>query len=97
VSWIFTTLTLTVSCNGLTKNLKPPNIMNRSYRFCSNKEVKSPYGKICYRYCKRKTIVLKKCKETELIIEDLSNSTVYNKFIDAGFIIKIRKGVLKKY
>ena len=96
-SWIFTMLTLLVSCAALTKNLKPPNMPNRTYRFCSNKEVKSPYGKICYRYCKKKTLVLKKCKETHLIIEDLNDSYTYQKFMSSGFLIQVRKGTLRKY
>jgi hypothetical protein len=68
----------------------------RTYRFCSPKEVKNNWGKLCYRFCAERTIVLKKCKKKTLIIEDLTNQETYNKFLNAEFMISVRKSIFKK-
>jgi hypothetical protein len=46
-------------------------------------------GKLCYRYCAKK-ILWNKCAAKELIIEDLKDDGVWQKFIDAGFIFRKR-------
>ena len=96
-SWIFFIVISTFSCSNLAKKLKPPNIRVRTYRFCSFKEMKDPFGKICYRFCSEKTLILKKCKKTELIVEDLSKPQTYQKFFNAGFLIKIREDVTTRF
>ena len=96
-SLILLILSLMNSCSGWTKKMSPPRFEVRTYRFCSPLEVEDPQGKLCYRFCSKKTLVLKKCKETELIIEDLSVLSTYEKFFQTGFLIMKRGTPLKKF
>jgi hypothetical protein len=76
--------------------MSPPRFEVRTYRFCSPKELAFPQGKLCYRFCAKKTLLLKKCKETGLIVEDLSNLKTYEKFFQTGFLIMKREAPLNK-
>jgi hypothetical protein len=74
------------SCSSTTfaKKLEPRTFRKRTYRFCDPREIEDPIGKLCYRYCSR-SLLWKKCKETKLIIEDLSDKDTFDKFRNAGF------------
>ena len=77
--------------------MSPPQFKVRTYRFCSKKELLNPQGKICYRFCSQKTLILKKCKKTQLIVEDLSKPTTYQKFFQTGFLIMKRDDVKRRF
>ena len=74
---------------SLAKKLDPRVFRKRTYRPCTSLEVPKNAGKMCYRYCS-KQILWKKCAETELIIEDLTDPKVWEKFLNAGFVFKKR-------
>jgi len=46
-------------------------------------------AKLCYRYCS-KQILWDKCAGKELIIEDLNDKEVWQKFLNAGFVFRKR-------
>ena len=88
---LLTMLVLSCACSSisLAKKLHPRTFRTRTYRPCTNLEVSDNVGKLCYRYCAKK-ILWNKCAAKELIIEDLKDDGVWQKFIDAGFIFRKR-------
>ena len=67
--------------------LSPIKFQSRSYHFCTEREVENFKGKLCHRYCVKRKLISKRCKETSLIVEDL-NGAGQQKFIDANFSVK---------
>ena len=86
---------INLSCSSIAsgKKLKPRSFIWRTYRFCTDKEVADHVGKLCHRYCS-KSVLWHNCKETKLLIEDLTDPKVWNSFINADFIIKKRSASL---
>ena len=76
------------SCSStiFAKKLAPRDFKKRTYRFCDPRELEDNVGKLCYRYCSR-SLLWKKCKETKLIVEDLSDKETFDRFRNAGFNI----------
>ena len=84
-------LTLSYACSSisLAKKLEPRVFRKRTYRLCTKFEVSDNVSKLCYRYCS-KQILWNKCADKELIIEDLNDDGVWQKFLDAGFVLRKR-------
>ena len=84
-------LTLSYACSStsLAKKLDPKVFRKRTYRPCTSIEVSENVAKLCYRYCS-KQILWNKCADKELIIEDLNDNGVWQKFLDAGFVFRKR-------
>ena len=80
-------LTISLSCSSTTlaKRLEVRAFNQRTYRFCDPRETPDPIGKLCYRYCT--WTFVGKCRKTMLIVEDLSDPEVFNRFRNAGFMI----------
>lgn len=73
------------SCSS--KTLSPAKFQSRSYHFCTKQEVDNYQGSLCHRYCTSRRLISKKCRKTKLIIEDLKDINIHNKFGDAEFLI----------
>jgi len=77
------------SSTSLARKLNPKTFRKRTYRPCTKLEMSNNVAKLCYRYCS-KQILWNKCAGKELIIEDLNDKDVWQKFLNAGFVFRKR-------
>jgi hypothetical protein len=74
-----------ISCAGVVLGLR--NFADREYHFCDAREVTPNAGKVCYRWCTKTSFFGGNCLNYSLIVEDLSQQSVHDKFLYAKFLL----------
>ena len=88
---IFLLMLLLLSSCASARKIPILSFEKRIYIPCTKELEKNPVGKLCFRQCLDRTLVMKKCTDWLIIVEDLSDPLVHARFTAVGFEIRAPK------
>ena len=75
------------ACGTVAVQMGVLDFSKRRYHPCVVSEVTPPTAKLCYRYCTKVSFWSGKCQTYQLIVEDLNDSSTWNKFSSGDWIV----------